>query len=155
MTRTSLMAAAATLALLAAPALAQTTSPGGAAPGPGSIASPAVAPPRPAPNPLMQSDVSQIKGSAVYGSDGKKIGSVSTALMTPDSHKIDRLVVGAGGVLGVGAHEVSLPISDFHWDAQKGGFTLTRTEAELKSLPAWNGGDDHMSGSSVPPAATH
>jgi sporulation protein YlmC with PRC-barrel domain len=151
MTRTSLMAAAATLALLTAPALAQTTSPGGARPSPGSLAAPAAAPSRPTPNPLMQSDVSQIKGSAVYGTDGKKIGTIATELMTPDSHKIDRLVVGAGGVLGVGAHDVSLPISDFHWDAQKGGFTLSRTEAELKSMPAWNGSGDHMSGSSVPP----
>jgi len=154
MTRITLMATAASLALLAMPALAQNTmAPGGAARTPGT---PSATMAQPKPDPMKQEDVSEIKGASVYGSDGKKIGSVSTVLMKPENREIDRLVVGVGGVLGVGAHDVALPISDFHWDAQKGGFTVNRTEADLKSMPSWeSSGSASLSGSSVPPATEH
>ncbi len=155
MMRTTLLAAAAALALLSAPAIAQTTAPGGAAPGTGGLgAAPRAVQTRPAPDPLQQEDVSEIKGAAVYGSDGKKIGDVSYVLMQPSTHAIDRLVVGAGGVLGVGAHEVALPLSEFHWNAQKDGFVINQTEAQLKSMPSWSGVGGVMSGSSTPPANT-
>ena len=154
--RMSLLAASA-LALLAVPALAQTT-PGGAPPrsssGPG--ATPPAATVAPKPDPLKQEDVAQIKGSAVYGSNDTKIGSVSTVLMKPDNKTIDRLVVGAGGVLGVGAHNVALPVDQFQWDASKGGFKLAKTEDDLKKMPEWQAAGTSgaaSSGSSTPPAS--
>jgi PRC-barrel domain len=140
------------LALLAAPALAQTASPGvGPSRGPGGP--PAATQQAPKPNPLKQEDVSQITGTAVYGSDNKKIGTVDAVLMNPESKAVDRLVVGAGGVLGIGAHDVALPLDQFHWDAQQGGFTIAQTEAQLKGMPAWtaSGSANTMSGSSTPP----
>jgi sporulation protein YlmC with PRC-barrel domain len=158
MMRGSVIAAVASLALLATPALAQTTAaPGGAAPGGNSSLGstpPPAATARPKPDPMHQEDVSEITGAAVYGSDGKKIGSIATVLMRPDTRTIERFVVGAGGVLGVGAHDVALPVSQFHWDAQKGGFVIADTEAQLKAMPAWNGSGGTMSGSSTPPADT-
>jgi sporulation protein YlmC with PRC-barrel domain len=150
----TVLAAASALALLAAPALAQTS---GSPEAPRSLGNPAATMPQhaPKPNPLLQADVSQIRGSTVYGSDGKKVGEVDTVLMKPQTKQIDRLVVGAGGVLGIGAHKVALPISDFQWDAQKGGFTITRTEAELKAMPAWaeSASGSAVSGSSVAPGS--
>lgn len=157
MKRTSLLVAVSALALLAAPALAQTASPGaGPSRSPGGPP-PATTQQAPKPNPLKQEDVSQITGSAVYGSDNKKIGTVNAVLMNPESKAIDRLVVGAGGVLGIGAHDVALPLDQFHWDAQQGGFTLAKTEAELKGMPAWTASDsaNAMSGSSTPPTTSH
>ena len=68
-------------------------------------------------SPLASEDISQIEGTSVAGNDGSKIGSVSTVLMDPSSKKVDRLVVAEGGVLGVGAHKVALPVDAFHWDA--------------------------------------
>ena len=67
--RTSLIATVAALALLAGPALAQTTSPGGAA---RPAASPPAAAPKPMPDPMKQEDVSQIKGSAVYAATTRR-----------------------------------------------------------------------------------
>ena len=152
--RTSLIAAVAALALLAGPALAQTTSPGGAPTRPGAGTPPAAAP-KPMPDPMKQEDVLQIKGSAVYGSDEKKIGSVSTILMKPDSKQIDRFVVTAGGVLGVGGRDVALPADQFKWDAAKGGFKIAQTEAQLKSMPEWKApGSEASTGSSTPPPST-
>src|SRR5229473_1996137 len=136
--------------LVAASALAQTTSPGAG------TNTPAAAQTQKA-DPLKQEDVSQIKGATVYGSDDKKIGRVSTVLMKPDSKTIDRLVVGAGGVLGVGAHDVALPIDQFRGDAGKGGFKIAKTEDELKKMPEWKSagspGAASGSGSTTAPAS--
>jgi sporulation protein YlmC with PRC-barrel domain len=155
MMRTSLLAAAASLALLAAPAFAQTNTQGGASPGTRGLGgSPSATQTRLKPDPLQQADISEIKGATVYGSDGSKIGDVSTVLMRPETHTIDQFVVAAGGVLGVGAHDVALPLDAFHWDAKKGGFVINHTEAQLKSMPSWNESGGAMSGSSTPPTGT-
>jgi PRC-barrel domain len=149
--RTTWISTASVLALLAAPALAQTTG----APHNQSDPAPMAAPRQAQLDPLKQEDVFQIKGATVYGSDNKKIGSIATVLMRPDSHQIDRLVVGAGGMLGVGAHDVALPVNQFSWDSQKSGFKISKTEADLKAMPAWvaSGAAKGMSGSTAPPPA--
>src|SRR5579885_3681391 len=121
--RVSMIAVASALALFAGGALAQsnttpsggmTATPGTTAPkstAPGSTAgAPAATPRAPAPDPMTMEDVSQIKGSSVYGSDDKKIGDVSTVLMKPGTKTIDRLVVSSGGVLGIGGRQVALPV---------------------------------------------
>jgi sporulation protein YlmC with PRC-barrel domain len=140
----NLLIAASALALLAAPAQTGSPSPSTTAQATSKA------------DPLKQEDVSQIKGAAVYGSDDKKIGSVSTVLMKPDSKAIDRLVVGAGGVLGVGARDVALPVDQFRWDAVKGGFKVSKTEDELKKMPEWKSASSTgaSSGSSTPPASS-
>ena len=134
--RLALIATVSTVALLAAPALAQTTNLNtpGSHPGGGSTTSTQHAP---APDPLKQEDVSQIKGASVYGSDQQKIGTVSTVLMDPNSKQINRLVVNAGGVLGVGGRDVALPVNQFRWDADKDGFIIAKRGDELKSMPEW------------------
>jgi len=158
--RRNLFLAAAALALLGAPALAQTTSPGGAGTRPSPSPSSAAPQAAPKPDPMKQEDISEIKGAAVYGSDDKKVGSIATVLMKPNSKTIDRLVVGAGGVLGVGARDVALPVDQFHWDAAKGGFKIAKTEDELKQMPEWksvssagSSGGAASTGSTTPPAS--
>jgi sporulation protein YlmC with PRC-barrel domain len=88
-------------------------------------------------NPLASEDISQIDGTSVAGSDGGKIGSVSTVLMDPSSKKVDRLVVSEGGVLGVGSHRVALPIDSFRWDPQNHNFVIQKSADDLKAMPEW------------------
>lgn len=154
--RRTLLVAASAVALLAVPALAQTTSPGASNTprSAGTGTSPSIAPQAtPKADPLKQDDISEIKGAAVYGSDDKKIGTIATVLMKPDSKTIDRLVVGAGGLLGVGARDVVLPVDQFRWDAVKGGFKIAKTEDDLKKMPEWKaalGSGGAASGSTAP-----
>lgn len=156
--RRNLLVAASALALIAVPALAQTTSPGASNTprSAGTGTSPSTAPQAaPKADPLKQDDISEIKGAAVYGSDDKKIGSVSNVLMKPESKQIDRLVVAQGGLLGVGAHHVALPVDQFKWDQQKEGFRLAKTSDDLKSMAEWQDpsrATTSGSGSSNPPA---
>src|SRR5438874_6650995 len=144
------IATVAALALMTGAASAQmSTSPSSPArPAPGATTAPMQK--EAAINPLSQEDVSKIEGTSVYGSDDGKIGHVSTALMDPSSKKIDRLVVTAGGVLGVGGHRVALPIDQFSWDADKAAFKLSTTMANLKSMPEWVEGETTATGSSMP-----
>lgn len=88
-------------------------------------------------DPLSSEDVSQIDGVSVAGSDGSSIGKISTVLMNPSTKRIDRLVVAEGGVLGVGAHNVALPIDAFRWDAQNHNFVVQKTADDLKAMPEW------------------
>jgi len=163
--RSRLIIAASVLGLLAGPALAQSSSspapPAGAAPGGVTRTSPTTPPgapatapaARPAPDPLTMEDTAGIKGSAVYGSDDKKIGSVSTVLMQPDSKTIDRLVVNEGGLLGVGGHRVALPVGDFKWNGDKDAFVIGKTADELKAMPEWKAASADTTSTPTPPSS--
>jgi sporulation protein YlmC with PRC-barrel domain len=143
------------LALLNVTALAQTQAP--AAPGAGTV--PAQVQHKPAIDPLTQADVSKIEGTDVYGGDDKSVGHISQVLMNPDTKKIDRLVVAAGGVLGIGSHRVALPVDQFTWDSDRGAFKIPQTMAGLKSMPEWreaanaNTGGQTSGGNNAPTAA--
>ena len=115
--------------------------------------SPAAAPKAPAENPLKQEDVSKIEGTSVLDHHGKKIGDVSTVLMKPEDKKIDRLVVRAGGIFGVGGHLVAVPIDKFSWMAEAAAFKLDKTGYDLKSMVEWRepGTAAAEIGSSLPP----
>jgi sporulation protein YlmC with PRC-barrel domain len=113
----------------------RSAAPGGAAANSGNA--PSATNSAPMKNPLASEDISQISGSSVAGSDGSKIGTISTALMDPESKKVDRLVVAEGGVLGVGAHRVALPVDSFRWDAQNHNFVIQKTADDLKAMPEW------------------
>src|SRR5579863_3074689 len=108
-------AVTALLALGASGAWAQSSM--SSSPGTGSTPASRGAAAVPMKNPLASEDISQIDGTSVAGADGSKVGTVSTVLMDPSSKKVDRLVVAEGGVLGVGAHRVALPVDAFRWDA--------------------------------------
>lgn len=152
--------AAGVVALAAGSALAQMAPPGSGTTPPragSGINAPAAAPKAPAMNPLKDEDVSRINGTDVYGSDGSKIGSVSTALMSSETKTIDRLVVSSGGLLGVGAHRVALPIDQFKWDESKDGFVIAKMADDLKSMAEWQDPAHAATsgvGTSTPPAAS-
>lgn len=142
-TQTTIIAGTAGLMLLAGAALGQTAAPQNqptAAQNQPTTLPPAGPPATrvlAAPDPLRMEDVSRVKGSAVWGSDNKKLGSVATLLMDPGSKTIDRLVVSDGGILGVGSHLVAIPINDFTWDPQTAAFRLAISTDELKRMPEW------------------
>ncbi len=127
------------LALLTASAQAQSPATSPAAPRPGATATAPAHTRVMMKNPLKQEDVSKIEGTSVLGSDGKKIGAISTVLMRPDDKKIDRFVVHVGGVLGLGGQHVAMPLNAFSWDAQQGAFKIDKTVNEMNKMAEWGG----------------
>jgi sporulation protein YlmC with PRC-barrel domain len=61
-----------------------------------------------------QSRTSKLIGLNVYNSGNEKIGDIAE-LIVDRSGKIDAVVVGAGGFLGVGERDVAVPYSQISW----------------------------------------
>jgi sporulation protein YlmC with PRC-barrel domain len=57
---------------------------------------------------------SKLIGLSVYNDDNEKIGGI-TELIIDRGGKLDAVVVGAGGFLGLGEHDVAIPYSQIGW----------------------------------------
>jgi sporulation protein YlmC with PRC-barrel domain len=57
---------------------------------------------------------SKLIGLNVYNNDNEKIGGI-TELIVDKSGNLDAVLVGAGGFLGLGEHDVAIPYSEISW----------------------------------------
>jgi len=67
---------------------------------------------------------SKLKGLNVYNNDNEKIGDVSELIVSRDG-KIDAVVIGVGGFLGIGEHDVAVPFNEIKWTEQRRNATTT------------------------------
>lgn len=89
------------------------------------------------PNTVLGSD---LIGKTVYGTDQKKIGTVNDIIMKQDGSGIDGVVVGIGGFLGLGEHNVALKMDKFTFRPSESGRVMTvlnATKEELEKAPAF------------------
>ena len=74
-----------------------------------------------------------ILGKAVYNDKNEKIGTIDDLIITPD-RSVSYAIVGAGGFLGIGKHDVAIPISQLKLEKDK--FILPgATKEALKAMP--------------------
>jgi hydrogenase/urease accessory protein HupE len=72
-------------------------------------------------------------GYAVYNDKNEKIGVVDDLIITPD-RSVSYAIIGAGGFLGIGKHDVAIPVGQFKED--KGRIILAgATKDALKAMP--------------------
>jgi sporulation protein YlmC with PRC-barrel domain len=139
------LASAALALCLVSPALAQ-QAPGTNAPAP-SANQPAMNAPAPAgeANKFMTNEgqnqwlVRDRWNKSVYNAQGKSIGDLNDVLVGPDG-KIQALVIGVGGFLGLGEKNVAI---DYNYIEKNGNITpdritLNMTEQDLRSAPTFN-----------------
>jgi sporulation protein YlmC with PRC-barrel domain len=75
----------------------------------------------------------KILGKDVYNDKNEKIGVVDDLIITPDK-SVSYAIIGAGGFLGMGKHDVAIPVSQFKED--KGRIVLAgATKDALKAMP--------------------
>ena len=75
----------------------------------------------------------KILGKAVYNDKNEKIGVVDDLIITPEK-SVSYAIIGAGGFLGMGKHDVAIPVGQFKED--KGRIILAgATKDVLKALP--------------------
>ncbi len=75
----------------------------------------------------------QILGKDVYNDAGEKIGDINDLIVAP-SRAISYAIVGVGGFLGMGEHNVAVPVSKFK--QQMGKIVLSgATKEALKAAP--------------------
>lgn len=148
--QTSLLAGA--MALAAIPALAQTTSPAPTSPAnaPRANAPSANAPGTPGSTvttvdktaKMHNSDryrASALIGSSVLNSANESIGDINDLIVAKDG-KIDRVIVGVGGFLGIGEKNVALPFDElsFARDNNNASVVMSKvTKETLQAMPEW------------------
>ena len=123
---------AAFLACGAATASAQpqhATSP----PAPGTTA---ILPGRDMPAPTVSGDTRKLIGRNVQNAQNDTIGEIKSVYIGPDG-KVDSLIVGVGGILGMGEREVRLAWSDLRVSDNNEKVVLSITKDELKAKPEY------------------
>ena len=93
---------------------------------------------------LIGSD--KVEGTAVYGADGEKIGSIERLMIDKVSGKVSYAVLSFGGFLGIGHDHYPLPWNSLKYDTNLGGYVTGITEAQLQGAPKyanddWNWGN--------------
>ena len=94
---------------------------------------------------LIGSD--KVEGTAVYGADRNKIGSIERVMIDKPSGKVSYAVLSFGGFLGIGDEHYPLPWQSLKYDTSLGGYVTGVTEAQLKGEPnyrndnTWNWSD--------------
>jgi sporulation protein YlmC with PRC-barrel domain len=79
-------------------------------------------------------------GKTAYGADQKKIGTINDVIMKQDGSGIEGVVVGVGGFLGLGEHNVALKMDKFSFRPSESGrilVVLNATREELEKAPAF------------------
>jgi hypothetical protein len=89
---------------------------------------------------LIGSD--KVEGTAVYGADEKKIGSVQRVMLDKVSGNASYAVVSFGGFLGMGEDYYPMPWSALKYDTNLGGYRAAVTEDSLKGAPKYNRNSD-------------
>ena len=69
---------------------------------------------------------SKITGVDVYGPDNQKVGDIDELLVDRDG-KIQAVVIGVGGFLGIGQKDVAIPYAELHWMSDEEARTATNT----------------------------
>lgn len=74
-----------------------------------------------------------VLGKNVYNEEGKSVGKIDDVIVAPDK-AVSYAIIGAGGFLGVGKHDVAIPVGQFR--VQNDKITLPgATKDALKALP--------------------
>lgn len=81
-----------------------------------------------------------ILGKAVYNDAGEKIGNVEDLIISPD-RTVSYLIVGAGGFIGIGRHDVAIPVAQIQ---DKGGKLVISGASKdvVKSMPRFDYAND-------------
>jgi PRC-barrel domain len=85
---------------------------------------------------LIGSD--KVEGTAVYGADKNKIGSIKRVMIDKMSGKVSYAVLSFGGFLGMGDDYYPLPWQSLKYDKNIGGYVTGLTESQLKGAPKYS-----------------
>lgn len=89
---------------------------------------------------LIGSD--KVEGTAVYGADGNKIGSIERVMIDKISGKVSYAVLSFGGFLGIGDDHYPLPWPSLKYNRDLGGYQTGVTTDRLKEAPHYSNNND-------------
>jgi hypothetical protein len=89
---------------------------------------------------LIGSD--KVDGTAVYGADQEKIGSIQRVMIDKISGKVAYAVMSFGGFLGMGDDYYPVPWSTLKYDTNLEGYRVNLTNDQLKNAPKYSSSTD-------------
>jgi hypothetical protein len=89
---------------------------------------------------LIASD--RVEGTAVYGADQKKIGSVEHVMIDKITGKVAYAVLTFGGFMGIGSDYFPVPWSMLRYDTMLGGYKVSLTKDQLDRAPKYGSDSD-------------
>jgi hypothetical protein len=84
---------------------------------------------------LIGSD--KVQGTAVYGADSQKIGSIERVMIEKISGKVSYAVLSFGGFLGIGDDYYPLPWPSLKYNTELGGYQTMITQDQIKGAPKY------------------
>jgi hypothetical protein len=85
---------------------------------------------------LIGSD--KVEGTAVYGADNAKIGTIERVMIDKMSGKVADAVMSFGGFLGMGEDHYPVPWSMLNYDTNLGGYRVDLTRDQLEKAPKYS-----------------
>lgn len=84
-----------------------------------------------------------LMGKTIYNEAGNKVGEVEDLIISPDK-SVSYVIVGAGGFIGIGRHDVAIPVVQIQ---EKGGRLVIPgvTKDMIKNMPEFTYSDDETS----------
>jgi sporulation protein YlmC with PRC-barrel domain len=90
-------------------------------------------------------------GKTIYNESGKKVGKVQDIIIAPDK-SVSYIIVGAGGFIGMGRHDVAIPVTQIQ--DQAGKLVMAgATQDMIKSMPQFEYSNDNARRNQVAAAA--
>ena len=89
---------------------------------------------------LIGSD--KVEGTAVFGPDGDKIGSIERVMIEKISGRVSYAVLSFGGFLGIGDDFYPLPWPSLKYNVDLGGYQTMITVDQIKGAPKHGRSDD-------------
>src|SRR6516164_3015458 len=89
---------------------------------------------------LIGSD--KVEGTAVYGTDKERIGSIERVMINKTSGQVSYAVLGFGGFLGIGEDHYPLPWQSLKYDTGLGGYRSNLTAERLQGAPKYGNDND-------------
>ena len=80
----------------------------------------------------------KVEGTAVYGLDGDRLGSVYNFMVDKYSGKVDYAVMTYGGFLGMGTRYYPMPWKLLKYDTRIGGYRVEMTHRDLERAPSFD-----------------
>lgn len=83
-----------------------------------------------------------LMGRAVFNEQGARVGNIEDLILSPDK-RVSYVIVGAGGFIGLGRHDVALPLSQLK-EVDNRLVLPHATKESLKALPAFDYANDTL-----------
>ena len=80
----------------------------------------------------------KVEGTAVYGRDGERLGSIYNFMVDKFSGKVEYAVMTYGGFLGMGTRYYPLPWQVLTYDTRAGGYRIHLAERDLQNAPSFD-----------------